>query len=232
MNIDDLLQAEKTRKGFTTEQRAAMWRGIQTSVGTAATGAVAASAASKIAPKAAAKAASKLAKWKLGMLLTMAAIAGGGVGAAMHAKWGAPKIVTVEHVVPAETVTVTVTAPPPAALPEPTASASPLRAAAAAKASASPANAREKDASLARERTLLDMARTALSRGDANAALASLETHAREFPQSQLSEEREVLAIQALASAGRMPEARQRAAAFRKRFVNSSLTPIVDEATQ
>ena len=100
-----------------------------------------------------------------------------------------------------------------------------------APASATAATA-AKDPSLARERTLLDMARTALSRGDASGALGSLDTHAREFPSSQLAEEREVLAIQALASAGRASEARKRAAAFRTRFVNSPLLPIVDEATQ
>jgi hypothetical protein len=89
-----------------------------------------------------------------------------------------------------------------------------------------------KDPALARERTLLDMARTALSRGDARGALVSLDTHAREFPRSQLTQEREVLAVQALASANRMPEARQRAALFRAKFPTSPLLPVIDEATE
>ncbi|MCA9590992.1 MAG: hypothetical protein KC657_37095 [Myxococcales bacterium] len=76
------------------------------------------------------------------------------------------------------------------------------------------------------------MGRTALSRGDAAGALAALDTHAREFPKSQLAEEREVLAIQALASSGRVAEARRRAARFRTTFPKSPLMSIVDEATR
>jgi hypothetical protein len=75
------------------------------------------------------------------------------------------------------------------------------------------------------------MARTALGRGDASSALAAVDTHAREFPRSQLAQEREVIAIQALAAAGRVPEAKRRAAAFRAAFPGSPLQTIVDDAT-
>ena len=75
------------------------------------------------------------------------------------------------------------------------------------------------------------MARTALTRGDNASALSALDTHARDFPSSQLAEEREVLAIQALAAATRLPEAQKRAAAFRARYPASPLLPIVKEST-
>lgn len=89
-----------------------------------------------------------------------------------------------------------------------------------------------KDPSLARERTLLDMGRTALARGDAAAALVALDTHAREFPGSQLGQEREVLAIQALASAGRRAEAQSRADAFRARYPHSPFAGVVEETVR
>jgi len=100
---------------------------------------------------------------------------------------------------------------------------------------ATPASARApgpSDPALARERTLLEMGRTALTRNDAPAALEALGAHAREFPSSQLAEEREVMTIQALVAAHRMPEARNRAATFRATFPKSPLVPIVDEATR
>ncbi len=238
-NIDDLLKAEKGRKGFTRAERDAMWKGIQRSIAVGAAVGVASTAAAAGAAKGATAAATatKLATWKLILLLSAVAIVGAGAGAAAHAKWGAPKIVTLEapprieaQPAPIPSPTITSTPPPPIETATATApSATTARPRSTATTSAEPA---AKDPSLARERTLLDMARTALSRGDATGALASLDTHAKEFPSSQLSEEREVLAIQALAAAGRMPEARKRATSFRTRFVNSPMRSIVDEATQ
>jgi hypothetical protein len=244
MNVDELLDVERRRGGFSRDERDAMWRGIQRSIGAAgvaaaatATAATAKAATAKAASAATAAPAAKLATWKLAGLLSAVAIGGAGVGAAAHAHFATPKIVEVQ--VPAPSIVAT--APPPAATPSetitppPTASSPPAvqpRARTTATASATATATAAKDPSLARERTLLDMARTALSRGDASGALASLDTHAREFPSSQLAEEREVLAIQALSSAGRKDEARKRASAFKARFVNSPLRSIVDEATQ
>lgn len=228
--IDALLEAERGRPGFTPEQRDALWKGIELAM----TGAAAAGASAGVAASAA-TASKKIAMAKLAGLATVAALGGAGVGAAAHARWAEPKVVTVERIVE-KTV---VAAPPPiadapaekAVEPAPTAAASIAPKRVAPKASASTQEP-ARDPGLARERTLLDMARTALSRGDSTAALAAVDEHARDFPSSQLAEEREVLAIQALVAARRMPEARRRAAAFRTAHPKSPLLPIVDEVTQ
>jgi hypothetical protein len=74
---------------------------------------------------------------------------------------------------------------------------------------------------LAAERTLLDAARVAFARGDADAALDALGRHAREFPNGRLTEEREALAVRALAKAGRMPEAKARGEKFLRAYPRS-----------
>jgi hypothetical protein len=86
-----------------------------------------------------------------------------------------------------------------------------------------------KDTSLGEERALIDMARTAVARGQWDAALATIERHAHEFPKGRMWEEREWLRIQALLAAGRNDEARQRAASFRKTFPHSFLLPALDK---
>jgi hypothetical protein len=82
-------------------------------------------------------------------------------------------------------------------------------------------------ADLSREREILDIAKTALGRGDASAALARTEDHARTYPRGALAEEREALAVQALVAAGRAAEAKSRAARFAKVFPKSVLLPAV-----
>lgn len=220
-SIADLLASEKSRPGFTNEAKAAMWSGIEKSVAGAAVAGGAAAGASA--------AAAKIATWKIGAIASAALVVGAGAGAALHASFAPPKEVVIER-------TVTVQAPPPPIVSAPTIVATPedLPSARPIAKIASPtpsASAPAKDPSLARERNLLDMARTALSRGDTSSALSAVETHAKEFPRSQLAQEREVLAIQALVSAGRVPEARRRAAAFHTAFPKSPLGAIVDEAT-
>ncbi|MHB8878522.1 MAG: hypothetical protein ACYC8T_32900 [Myxococcaceae bacterium] len=88
----------------------------------------------------------------------------------------------------------------------------------------------ERDTELARERALLELARTALGRGQSAAALEAAEKHERGFPQGQLGEEREVIRVQALITAGRLDEARARAARFRREFPESMLLHAVDSA--
>jgi hypothetical protein len=80
---------------------------------------------------------------------------------------------------------------------------------------------------LSKERAILDIAKVALGRGDASSALARIEEHARAFPRGALSEEREALAIQALASSGRVSEAKVRAVRFAKSFPRSVLLPAI-----
>jgi hypothetical protein len=90
---------------------------------------------------------------------------------------------------------------------------------------------RDRDRDLAAERALLEVARTALAQRDGAAALTSLDRHAQRFPSGQLREEREALAVQALASQGRATEARARAERFKKAYPASMFTPVVDQAT-
>lgn len=84
---------------------------------------------------------------------------------------------------------------------------------------------------LAKERAVLDVARSALGRGDAANTLVATAEHERKFPQGALIEEREALAIQALALQGRRTDAQARGDRFRKRFPRSMLLPAVDAVT-
>ena len=78
-----------------------------------------------------------------------------------------------------------------------------------------------RDDDLTAERELLSIARTAVARGQGDAALAALDRHASQFPRGRLAEERESLRIQALIATGRKAEAQDRAKAFGKQFPNS-----------
>jgi len=80
---------------------------------------------------------------------------------------------------------------------------------------------------LAAERTLLDVARTALGRGAGANALTACEDHARKFPRGALAEEREAIAVQALVLEHRAEDARGRAERFRKTYPRSILLPAV-----
>jgi hypothetical protein len=78
---------------------------------------------------------------------------------------------------------------------------------------------------LAEERVGLEIARTAIGRGEHNHALEALEAHERAYPRSRVAEEREVLFVRALAGSGRHEEARRRAASFRERYPESLFLP-------
>ena len=80
---------------------------------------------------------------------------------------------------------------------------------------------------LAAERAALDVARTALGRGDGANALAACDDHARKFPRGALAEEREAIAVQALVLEHRSDDARARAERFRKTHPRSILLPAV-----
>ena len=90
--------------------------------------------------------------------------------------------------------------------------------------------ARASTSDLTAERSLLDVARTALGRGDFTNALASVDAHQKRFPKGALVEEREALAVQALAGAGRHDEARARSDRFARAFPGSILLPAVEAA--
>ncbi len=89
----------------------------------------------------------------------------------------------------------------------------------------------QRDRDLAGERNLIEIARTALGRGHADSALASLRRHARLYPGRRAArEEREGLSIQALVVSGDVAAARERTARFRERYPRSLFTPAIDEA--
>jgi hypothetical protein len=71
------------------------------------------------------------------------------------------------------------------------------------------------------ERALLASARDALRKGDGRGALAILQTAQSRHPNGVLGQEREVLAIEALAQTGDRDGASKRAGAFLRAFPNS-----------
>jgi hypothetical protein len=83
---------------------------------------------------------------------------------------------------------------------------------------------------LVREREILDAARAALARGQAQDAITTLQEHARRWPNGELAAEREVVWIQSLVAAGRLPEAKARAARFHQTFPKSIFAPAIDAA--
>jgi hypothetical protein len=86
------------------------------------------------------------------------------------------------------------------------------------------------DQDLAAERAQLEIARTALARGQADGALATLRADATQRPKSRLAEERDSLTVQALALSGRTEEARAHAAAFATKYPKSLFLPVVEAA--
>jgi hypothetical protein len=84
--------------------------------------------------------------------------------------------------------------------------------------------------SLTEQQALLDRARSALSHGDGNQALAALAEHARAHPTSELAEEREALTIKSLIRASDYQQARKLAAAFSARYPHSLFLPSIRAA--
>ena len=152
------------------------------------------------------------------------------LGAALHAYFGAvqPKLlmldskpqsppqVVVLHTQTAVVVepSVTVTAPIARSHHEP---------------AAQPPAEDDRDSELARERALVETARTALFRKQSD-GIELLQRHSQQFPSGRLAEERESLLVQALVQAGRVEEARRRGASFRSKWPHSLLLPVIDAA--
>ena len=89
----------------------------------------------------------------------------------------------------------------------------------AAGESTRPPNLKQYSAELA----LLEPARNSIGRGDYSAALGAIAQHRREFPNGQLSEEREALRVRALWGLGQRPAALAAAQVFRRRYPRSGL---------
>jgi len=159
-------------------------------------------------------------------------IAGGAIGAIVHAQVQPPRVVYVDRAVASASVT---TNGSPVASGAPSSSvatvsidALPSVAAPAPKTSASA----ESDEAFVAERRLLDAARAALASGDAQATLARVEEHVRSYPKGRFQEEREALRVRALADAGRRDEAKSAATRFEARWPGSVLLPTVKAAVE
>lgn len=85
-------------------------------------------------------------------------------------------------------------------------------------------------AGIGRELQLLTAASESVKRGEHEAALAALHTHAREYPSGSLVEDREALRVIALCGAGRMTDGARAARAFTERFPSSVHTKRALEA--
>lgn len=96
----------------------------------------------------------------------------------------------------------------------------------------SPATPSPSSGGLAAERALLDVARSALARGEAGEALTAADRHSREYPDGAMAEEREAIAVKALVAVGRRDEARNRANALEKRYPNSLMLRAVKGAVE
>jgi hypothetical protein len=167
---------------------------------------------------------------------------GGAVGAsAMRAAVHAPvPIEKASRIVYVERPAVTAAAPsraetPAAAIATESASGDPVQrvllgSAPSLSAAASSRTAAAPGEQLARERTLLDVARGALEREDGAAVLRATEQHQRTYPNGVLAQEREAMAVRALVMLGRGEEARARVARFRASFRDSVLLPTLTSA--
>ncbi len=169
--------------------------------------------------------------WKLGAVkASIAAVAAYGAGYATHAVSAShtkPMVVYVDRVAVAPSVS---SAPVPAV-----ASGAPVFTpeslpSASAQVVATSAQHNSPDARLSEELLQLEAARAALARRDARATLVAVERYEARFPQGQLREEAEVIAIQALARAGQKSDARARAALYRSRYPHGFFGGSVAEA--
>jgi len=86
-------------------------------------------------------------------------------------------------------------------------------------------------AGVSAERSLVDAARTALARGDREAAMAALGQCAQRYPRGTFVEEREALTIKCLWAMGHTGEARPRAARFVQRYPGSLFLSTVSDPT-
>jgi hypothetical protein len=194
--------------------------GVATSAGAAKAGALAGAGLT-----------AKAAPW-----IVLAFVAGGGAGAAVHSAATprpAPVIAPSSAYVPPVPTTAQTSLPVmvPSSVPSAEPSAAPSARPTTTAITRPGANTPSSDVDLAAERALIDRARMALARRQSGPALAALDEHTSRFPRGRLAEEREALAIQALAQAGRGAEAQRRADAFRRAYPKSVFLPAVDLAS-
>jgi hypothetical protein len=174
--------------------------------------------------------------------IACAFVAGGATGAAITAKvMRTPAVAPapIMHAAPAASASPPMAVPgleppveraPSAALPvQPEQARHASSDAGAAKPTATPRTRADQDRDLSVERSMIELARSALAHGRAADALAAIESHARRFRHGRLTEERESLRVAALAALGRSTQARAAAAEFHRAFPNSLFGSGVDE---
>lgn len=167
--------------------------------------------------------------------IVISLVVGGAAGASLEATLASPHppvVVYVDRPIPIPMATTEAPAPPVAPAAAETPSPPPPLPVAATSAATSATAARAPKAQLDAERALLDGARSALSRGDTEAALGDLARHARLYSQPILGEERDALTIEALVRAGRYDEARARADAFRHAAPGSIFLSVVEASVR
>lgn len=162
-----------------------------------------------------------------GIVAVVAAGGGFAIGRSTAPQAPAPPSVS-EPAPPATTATATATVQPPASsvveLPVSVPSAS-MSVTARPPPSPSPLPATD---AFDREQSLLERARSALVRHDADAAEKALDEHDRQFPRSRHIEERDYLRIQVLRERGDTTRVRERAKAFLARYPDSMLRARVE----
>jgi hypothetical protein len=124
----------------------------------------------------------------------------------------------------------TLQVPAPAVAPESTPSNTVAPAPAEARGIQSPASSKGASNDASAEAALLERAREAIS-SDPKRALALTREHARRFPKGILTQEREVIAIDALNRLGKSSEADSRADQFKKTYPGSPHQHGLDSAT-
>jgi hypothetical protein len=202
-NLGALFVAERVRSRAPAGTKARVLERLDGSIAAgAATGVAGASLGAKLLP------------------ILGAFVVGGAVGGAAVAVARPPHVVYVDRPVPVASVVSSTVEPPPTIEIVTT----------PAVEKTAPSASAPQEGTLAAERAVLDVARSALARGDGAHALEAAERHGRMFPRGQMAEEREAIAVQALVRLGRVDEARARGDRFRSRFPNSVLGPVIDAA--
>jgi hypothetical protein len=163
-------------------------------------------------------------------------LAGGVSGVLVSAQWRtphkelSPAIVGTQATVGVPAPSVPVGPPDDSALLAPSASSSSSSSGSMRPTPSAAGASSERTGSVAREREVLDAARAALSHGRWSDALSAVHEHETRWPHGALSEEREVLAIRALAASGQTAAACTRAARFHRGFPKSMLSDGVSSA--
>jgi hypothetical protein len=241
LDLDAFLQAARTPLANPEEGKGAVRARLELALGPlAAVGVVSQLAADTVRGPSPAVSASLrgIARYKTGLLLASGFVVGVAAHAGLDVVRSRPApVAAVQRMAASET---SVRAPP---APEAPADSIPVRSVdtlplvpfpSAAQAPASGASVRPEgrdNGDLAAERLLLESARTALERGDPSHAIAALDRHRQRYPAGQLTEERESLAVYALVAEGKMDEARDRTAAFHRKFQHSLQGPALDALT-